>query len=173
MGKIDSKAYLIKLMEQYKNLVFSICLKITGDYFTAEDLTQETFISVYSHLQNFDGSNEKAWICRIATNKSLDYMKKKERTNISLANEDLENTVEDGRKDLLTEHINSETMKSFTEKCNNLSPPYKEAAIRYFINGETCNEIAQKTGDKLKTVQTRVARAREMLKKAIRKEDLL
>ena len=41
--KIDSKENLIRLVEQYQNLIFSICLKLTGDYFTAEDLTQETF----------------------------------------------------------------------------------------------------------------------------------
>ena len=42
MGKLDSKDKLILLMDQYKNLVFSVCLKLTGDYFTAEDITQET-----------------------------------------------------------------------------------------------------------------------------------
>ncbi len=50
MGKIDSKKKLIELMSQYKNLVFSVCLKMTGDYFTAEDITQETFLSAYQHI---------------------------------------------------------------------------------------------------------------------------
>ena len=50
MGEIDSKEKLIELMSQHKNLVFSVCLKMTGDYFAAEDITQETFISAYDFL---------------------------------------------------------------------------------------------------------------------------
>ena len=63
MEKIDSKEQIIRLMNQYKNLVFSVCLKLTGDYFVAEDITQETFLSAYEHWQDFDGAAEKAWIC--------------------------------------------------------------------------------------------------------------
>lgn len=32
-----------QMVHKYQNLVFSICVKMTGDYFAAEDLTQETF----------------------------------------------------------------------------------------------------------------------------------
>ena len=46
-------------MNQYQNLVFSICLKLTGDYFIAEDLTQETFISAYHHLTKRDQGKKK------------------------------------------------------------------------------------------------------------------
>ena len=51
---------------------------MTKDYFTAEDLTQETFLSAFRHFKNFDGDNEKAWICQIAVNKCLDYQKRKD-----------------------------------------------------------------------------------------------
>ena len=47
---------------------------MTADYFAAEDLAQETFLSAYEHFRNFDGSNPKAWLCRIATNKCIDYI---------------------------------------------------------------------------------------------------
>lgn len=60
-------------MDQYGNLVYSICYRITNDYFDAQDLTQETFLSAYRHLDAFDGANPKAWLCRIASNKGLDY----------------------------------------------------------------------------------------------------
>ena len=75
MEKIDSKENFIRLIRQYQNLVFSICLKLTGDYFAAEDLTQETFLSAYRHLEEFTGQAEKAWLCRIAGNKCVDYLR--------------------------------------------------------------------------------------------------
>ena len=65
---------LSALIDSYGNLVFSICYKMTSDYFASEDLSQETFLSAYKHLSEFDGQYEKAWICRIATNKCLDYL---------------------------------------------------------------------------------------------------
>ena len=73
MEKIDSKDNFIELLERYRNLVFSICLKMTGDYFAAEDLAQETFISAYKNLDSFNGAEGKAWLCRIASNKCIDW----------------------------------------------------------------------------------------------------
>lgn len=65
-----------ELIDRYQNLVWSICYKMTGDYFEAQDLSQETFLAVYKNLAAFDGQNERAWICKIATNKCLDYQKR-------------------------------------------------------------------------------------------------
>lgn len=71
---INREEQLSALIDSYQHLVFSICYKMTSDYFASEDLTQETFLSAYNHLKDFDGMYEKAWLCRIATNKCLDYM---------------------------------------------------------------------------------------------------
>lgn len=70
-----TKEQLTVLIDTYDKLVFSICYKLTGDYFAAEDLMQETFLSVFQKYDTFDGVNEKAWISRIATNKSIDYLR--------------------------------------------------------------------------------------------------
>ena len=55
---------------------------MTGDYFAAEDLTQETFLSAFRHMDSFTGTNEKAWLCRIASNKCIDYLKSAGRRQI-------------------------------------------------------------------------------------------
>lgn len=60
---------------------------MTGDYFTAEDITQETFLAAFNHWKSFDGSNEKTWICRIATNKCIDYKRAAARKDIPLDDE--------------------------------------------------------------------------------------
>lgn len=77
-----SESRLAELIDTYGKLVFSICYKITGDYFTAEDITQETFLTVFQKYETFDGSNEKAWICRIATNKSIDFLRSAGRKGV-------------------------------------------------------------------------------------------
>lgn len=79
---MDSGAQLEQLISQYQNLIFSICFRLTGDYFEAEDLAQDTFLSAYKSLADFDGANERAWLCRIATNKCIDYLKRAGRRSI-------------------------------------------------------------------------------------------
>ena len=47
MDKIDAMQELTRMIGQYQNLIFSICVRMTNDYFIAEDLTQETFLSAF------------------------------------------------------------------------------------------------------------------------------
>ena len=77
--KIDKEEYFSYLLDTYERLVYSICFKMTGNQFDAEDLTQETFLSIYKNLATFEQEYEKAWVCRIATNKGLDFLKSAKR----------------------------------------------------------------------------------------------
>ena len=54
-----------------------------------------------------------------------------------------------------------------------LSPPYRQAAEFTYLQGLSAREISERTGVPLKTVQTRIRRARDALRKTIRKELLL
>ena len=58
--RISQEEYLKYLLEQYQNLIYSICLKSVGNPFDAEDLTQEVFLSAYKNLSRFDGTYEKS-----------------------------------------------------------------------------------------------------------------
>lgn len=61
----DSTRHMVQLekaMEQYEKLIFSICYRMLGDYFDAQDMTQETFLTYYKVLDRFDGQNEKAFL---------------------------------------------------------------------------------------------------------------
>ena len=173
MGKIDSREKLIQLMDRYKNLVFSVCLKLTGDHFTAEDITQETFISAYRHLEDFDGRDEKAWICRIASNKCIDYLRSSKMREVASTDDELEASMDAGRDGPLEMYIARDVEKRFFDRCNELDEPYRSVAVGHFIQGKTAKEISLEKGIPLKTTQSHIYRAREMLKKIIRKEELL
>ena len=173
MGKLDSKEKLILLMNQYKNLVFSVCLKLTGDYFTAEDITQETFIAAYQHLDEFDGQSEKAWLCRIASNKCIDYLREAERKAIATAEDELPEGESLSRDGPLEQFLSEDVMERFRNSIGELPEPYKTPAALHFDEGLTAKEISERTDVPLKTVQSQIYRARQMLQKKIRKEELL
>lgn len=170
MEKIDSKENLIRLINQYQNLIFSICLKLTGDYFAAEDLTQETFLSAYKYIDTFDGQSEKAWICRIASNKAIDYLKAAKRREVPTLQEDMQGEMAANEADPLQKVINREVMEEMKERCAALKHPYGDVAVEHFIKGKSAKEIAMQSNIPLNTIQTRLYRAREMLRTTMDKE---
>ena len=169
MEKIDSKENFIRLVQQYRNLVFSICLKLTGDYFAAEDLTQETFLSAYRHLEEFDGREEKAWLCRIAGNKCVDYLRAAARRVVPTEEEELQSVAGAVQDESLSRVLNREILEQLHAACKALKPPYREVALAHFAEGKTAGEIAAENGTTVSTVKTRIYRAREMLKKSMGK----
>lgn len=169
MGKINRETYLEELIEHYSNLVFSICFRITGEYFDAEDLTQDTFLSAYKNISSFDGINEKAWICKIATNKCLDYVKSAKRRMIP-TEDDFFILTKSPRQTPEEEILELEVKHKLYAICSNLKPPYNDVAIDYFCNNMEIKEIAQKTGKNIKTLQTQIYRAKDMLRLLWRKE---
>ena len=158
-------------MTKYQNLIYSICYRLTGDYFDAEDLTQDTFLSAYRHQQEFDGQNEKAWLCRIASNKCIDYLKRAGRRSIP-TEELFFSALPDSRSSPEGETLETEIQNHLYESCCKLSSPYREVALDYYYYELDINEIVQKTGKNKKTLQTQIYRAKGMLKKLMRKEDL-
>lgn len=178
MGKIGiaektavcTESRLEELIDSYDKLVFSICFKLTGDYFAAEDLTQETFLSAFQKYETFDGGNEKAWICRIATNKSIDYLRSASRRNIPTEDNFFETAVEKrGSPEEIC--IEEEVKQRLHIYCGQLKPPYNEVARAYYLDEQSPKEIALKLGQNVKTIQTQIYRAREMLRRIYGKEE--
>ena len=167
---VCTESRLAEMIDSYEKLVFSICYKLTGDYFAAEDLAQETFLSAYQRYDTFDGENEKAWICRIATNKSIDYLRSASRRNVPTQDSFFELEIE---KHGSPEEIcmEEEIKNQLRACCDGLKPPYNEVAKAYYLNEESPKEIALKFGQNVKTIHTQIYRAREMLKKIYGREE--
>ena len=142
------------------------------NYFDAEDLAQETFLSAYKHLPTFDRQYEKAWLCRIATNKCLDFIKRAEHRSIP-TEEDYFLTQKDKEPSPEDSVLALEVKRQLSERCNSLKSPYREIAFDYFYRELTAAEIAANTGKNLKTVQTQIYRARAMLQKTYRRGELI
>lgn len=168
--ELSAEERLSVLIDSYQKLVFSICYKVTGDYFIAEDLAQETFLSAYQKYDSFDGANEKAWICRIATNKSIDYIRGAERRMVPV--EELFDSEQMPVDDNTPEHIciEEELKEKLQSCCASLKPPYDEIAREYYLEEKNAAEIAQRRAQNIKTIQTQIYRARDMLKRLYGKE---
>lgn len=159
-------ATIEQLIDRYQDLVFSVCYRMVNNYFQAQDLAQETFLAAYLALDQFDGANEKAWLCRIAANKCTDYLRR-QRMQVLPDGEWAMLTLPDEAPD-----PERKVQEEVRLACAGLKEPYRSAALAYFVEEMSFGEIAAQTGQNLKTVQTRVYRAKALLKKKIRKEQI-
>lgn len=161
---------LSELIDTYERLVFSICYKLTGDYFAAEDLTQETFLAAYQKYDTFDGANEKAWISRIAANKSIDYLRSASHRSVPTEDVFFETRAEmRGSPEEIC--MEEEIKKGLLHCIEGLRSPYDQVAKDYYLEELSPKEIAQKRGVNIKTIQTQIYRAREMLRQIYGKEE--
>ena len=155
-----------KFIKDYEKLVFSICFSFTKNYFDAEDLAQETFISAYSslHVGNFDDINPKAWVAKIAVNKCKNYLKSSQRKIYPAEDNIFSNmpTTEDSPADYI---IKKEQSEKLYRLCNELKEPYKTVSVKYFCENVKLSEYSLQSGVNLKTLETQLYRAKKKLSK--------
>lgn len=85
------------LMNQYKDMVFSICIQLTEDYHLAEEAAQDSFMNAYQQIHRFRGESKfSSWLYRISVNTSYNTIRQRKPV------EDLENVELDTSSDELS-----------------------------------------------------------------------
>lgn len=132
------------IYEEYFDRVYYKVLSVVKNDDDAEDICQETFISVYKNLSKFrEESNIYTWIYRIAINKTYDFFKKRK----------LEFEIND---DVLSlpEDVNFDIKVILEEKLKLISEKEKEIVILKDIYGYKLKEIAEMKNMNLSTVKS-------------------
>ncbi|EFE86829.1 RNA polymerase sigma factor [Fusobacterium periodonticum] len=132
------------IYEEYFDRVYYKVLSVVKNDDDAEDICQETFISVYKNLSKFrEESNIYTWIYRIAINKTYDFFKKRK----------IEFEIND---DVLSlpEDINFDTKVILQEKLKLISEKEREIVILKDIYGYKLKEIAEMKSMNLSTVKS-------------------
>ncbi|MCB2291127.1 sigma-70 family RNA polymerase sigma factor [Clostridium sp. CS001] len=160
---IIQKEEFANYIKQYERLIITICLSFTNNYFDAEDLAQQTFLSAYVNYNKFQRENFKSWLTTIAVNKCKDFLKSPARNIYSISEEEYENIKDkgDSPEDILIKKHSKEKIFSL---CERLKDPYKALSINYFCKDIKLSDMAKDTGQSLKTLQTQLYRAKKLLK---------
>ena len=80
-------SYYEELIQKYQRLVFSVSYGIVKNEETARDVAQECFIKAYQYMKTQDIASFKNFICRMATNKSIDFLRRCENRNLAIDTE--------------------------------------------------------------------------------------
>lgn len=169
-----------QLVRKYSNRAYSIAYGILANREDAEEVAQDVFIRIHRALPFFRGDSEfTTWMYRIATNLAKNkYRWNKTRGSkvTDSLNAPIEGTSGDDAlyRDALDESLSPDEALQFkelerrtTEELQNLPDMYREILVLRNIREMSYEDIAQMLSCKLGTVKSRIARAREELRKRL------
>jgi RNA polymerase sigma-70 factor (ECF subfamily) len=147
--------------EKYKNTVYSVIFSYVRDHDDASELSQDTFIKLYTYDGGFDSDEHmKAWLIRVAINSCNNHFRSRKHISSSPIPEDLPSEEKHELNELL-----AEVMK--------LPEKYRVPLHLFYYEDYSITEIAKVLDLPDATVKTRLKRGRDKLKKTLRKEDWL
>jgi RNA polymerase sigma-70 factor (ECF subfamily) len=159
------------VFDEFQRPIYNYLLRMTQSQAEAEDLTQETFVRVQRGLPTFRGeASLSTWIYRIATNVSLDHLRRS-ATRQAKAAISLEETQSD-REWVLDETASSPEQvaaQSEMSACvqgfiRDLPPSYRTVMVLHDLQGLKNREIADVLECSLSTAKIRLHRARKKLR---------
>lgn len=173
-----SEAAYRELLGRYQRPVFSLIYRMVRDREQAEDLAQETFVRVFNNIGRYDPKFKfSSWIFKIATNLTIDAMRKKEPKTVSIdgsryavSNDEIEATtitVESGDENPEELLEAKELGEEIEAAIGRLRPEYRTAILLRHVEGREYQEIADIMGLPLGTVKTYIHRGRNELKSAL------
>lgn len=155
-------------VEAYEKLVFTICFQLVRDYQQAQDLTQETFLSAYTHRESCRMDTVKPWLARIATNKAKDYLKS---AYVRRVNGELNENTQDDTALPEQLFLEKESREKIIAHVTALDEPYAKVSQLYFLEHKSVSEITVLLSRPQKTVQTQLYRAKKILQEKIKEGD--
>lgn len=158
------------LVEQYQRLVFTVCHQLVPDYHEAQNLTQDTFVAAYAHIDTVREENLRAWLARIATNKAKDYLKSAYNRRVSLSEDISELDIIRTEESPERLYLSGESADYIRQTILDLKEPYHKVSVLFFLEEKTVEEISELLSRPKKTVQTQLYRARSMLQNQLKEE---
>lgn len=154
-----------EIVVKYQSRVFAVAMKISNNQKDAEDISQESFLQLYRSLYNFKGeSSLYTWIYRITMNKAIDYKRKQDRIKDQESEELISSYPEQNilpPEEALIKSFDKEMILSILRE---LPPLYSNVVISYYFEGLSYREIALKLNIEVKTVESRLYRAKRLMK---------
>ncbi|MGG4219885.1 RNA polymerase sigma factor [Paenibacillus jamilae] len=161
-----------EIVELYSKHVFHVAYSVLHDSKEAEDAAQEAFVQVYKSLPQYRNEGFKTWLSRIALHKALDIKRKQDRRPAELIDV-AQSLVQfpSPEEDVLARLIREEQTVELSQKIAQLPEQHRDIIQAYYMQGKTYDQIAQETQVALKTVESRLYRARLWIRNHWKEEE--
>ena len=182
-----SQSALAELYDRHATMVYRVAIAVDRDPGAAEEIVQETFLTLWNKAERFDQSRGSlaGWLASIARNRSIDRLRAAGRSRITSFSaltaglDEEESAVEwlvasgdlvaAGMPEAAPERALEEWESSayLASTIDGLTPVERQAILLAYRDGLTQPEIAERLGWPLGTVKTRSRRALRRLREAI------
>ncbi len=165
-----------KLFLSYQKRVYNLTYRMTGNEADAADLTQETFLCAYQSIARIKNAEAfSTWLFQIAVNLCKNHRKVAVK-HASLGCDSLDQFIDENRAvDISTMSESPQTAIEKDERdgqiqqaLNALSDAHRTVVVLHHLEGVSLADIAKMLNCRVGTVKSRLARAREELKRKLR-----
>ena len=174
----NQRAYA-ELLENYRESLYLLMLKMVNNPYDAEDLTIEAFGKAFRNLSQYTTDYAfSTWLFKIASNNCVDFLRKKK---LSLLEIDKGYTMEDDSRsfELNDNEPNPEERMFDKEKAtqirklvNTLKPQYRRLIELRYFEELSYDEISSQLNLPLGTVKAMLYRAKYMLQPIIKRDEI-
>ncbi|MEX0770931.1 MAG: sigma-70 family RNA polymerase sigma factor [Balneolaceae bacterium] len=170
----DEQAYA-NLMEKYQRALYFHIVKMVKEKEQVEDLVQEAFMKAFDNLSSYNTRYAfSTWLYRIATNHTIDYLRKKKLKTLSIdepvktRDGDMEIQLPDDSYETDRGIIRKQRQKMIRNAIHELPEKYRQVIEMRHMEEKSYQEISDLLDLPLGTVKAHIFRAREMLYKALK-----
>ena len=156
---------LKEIMNLYTEPLLRLAYYYVNDTQIAEDIVQEVFIKMYNSQTNYEERGElKAYLYKMTSNKSKDYLKSWSYRNIQLQNK----IFPSASKIEVDQLVRKDEQTIIGDAILELPIKYREVLIYYYFNDMKISEVASILSTSESTIKTRLGRGKELLKKKLK-----
>jgi RNA polymerase sigma-70 factor (ECF subfamily) len=143
---------MAELYDRYSSLVYAVALRLLQDTGAAEDVLQDIFMQLWRKPRAFDASrgNMAAWLAVITRNRAIDALRRRR------PQDDIEDVIVSVDPDLASVAERSRAMEKVRGALQAMPPAQRAALELAYFEGLSHSEIAEKTGEPLGTIKTRI-----------------
>jgi RNA polymerase sigma-70 factor (ECF subfamily) len=159
----DTNAFAV-LVDRYKDMVFTLSLKMLKDREEAEEVAQDTFLKIYKSLSKFNSESKfSTWMYKVAFNTCLDRLKKNKRSQPVTAMDEFTEQEAISLMNVL-DSIEERERKQVIQDCLHCLPGEDSFLLTlFYFEEQSLGEIANIIGINPNNVKIRLYRSRKKL----------
>ena len=162
-GKRDMQQLLY---DQYSRKMMAVCLRYAPTTFEAEDMMQEAFVKVFTHIGNFKRDCPlEFWIRKIMVNTALKHLRSKQLLTVSHEADEVNNLASDSFS------LTGYSLDELLSMVQRLAPRYRMVFNLYAIEGYNHKEIGEMLDISEGTSKSQYSRARAILQSMISRQE--
>lgn len=159
------------LVEKYRMTVFHTVYGVLRNEKDAEDAAQEVFVKIYTSLPQYEKQGFKTWITRIAINHAIDIRRKQVRRQEDYQVEYEETGHSPPAESVEILVLKKEKQRLIRKRLEELPPNYREVVEGFYIKEKTYQELAAEQNVQPKSIEVKLYRARQWMKKHWKEDD--